>query len=99
MSHATKLYMFVRDLFDDADDEQNRSALLRLLIGTGTWSPSRRRAPVVYYARVGSLIKIGTTSDLRTRIMTYPPRTLLLAQEPGGEQLEAQRLDQFRDSL
>lgn len=57
-----------------------------------------RSTPVVYYVRVGDLIKIGTTGNLRDRMRGYPPNAALLASEPGGCKLEQQRLTQFADT-
>lgn len=54
---------------------------------------------VVYYAQVGHRIKVGTTTNLVRRIRSYPPGTRLLAYEPGGLALEAQRHAQFADDL
>ena len=54
-----------------------------------------RPTPVVYYLRVGQLIKIGYTSDLPQRLRAYPPDTLVLATEPGDMSLEQQRHRQF----
>lgn len=51
-------------------------------------------APVVYYARRGSLIKIGTTVKLRPRLVALKIKELL-AVEPGHYDLEKQRHDQF----
>jgi hypothetical protein len=50
----------------------------------------------VYYVRQGILVKIGTTIDLRTRFRNLRP-TEILAIEPGGYDLEAERHAQFRD--
>lgn len=50
--------------------------------------------PVVYYLRFGDRIKIGTTSDLRSRLAALPPGDLL-AIEPGTYDLERQRHTQF----
>lgn len=54
-------------------------------------SPAHR----VYYVRVGALIKIGTTKQLRQRLGSYPPGSELLAVERGGEQTESRRHAQF----
>lgn len=62
---------------------------------------SRQRPPVVkaavvYYLRIGHLIKIGQTVDLASRLRAYPPTAVLLATEIGDwDTLEAQRLAQF----
>lgn len=51
--------------------------------------------PVVYYVKVMTRIKIGTTNSLRDRILGYPPGSEVLAVEPGDRHLESRRLDQF----
>lgn len=58
-----------------------------------------RQAWVVYYARIGDLIKIGTTANLVQRMGNYPPNAELLATEPGGYDVETLRLSQFRHLL
>lgn len=58
-----------------------------------------KRFHVVYYVRVGDLIKIGTTRSLRERVSSYPPGSELLAIEPGGTEVEYLRLKQFRHLL
>lgn len=50
---------------------------------------------VVYYLRVGHLVKIGTTGDLVSRLRSYPPGTAVLATEPGSYPEEKRRLRQF----
>ena len=50
--------------------------------------------PVVYYARRGSLVKIGTTTALRPRLLDLRIEELL-AVEPGYYDLEKQRQAQF----
>jgi len=54
---------------------------------------------VVYYLRVGDLIKIGHTRRIDQRLKAYPPDAVLLATEPGTEELETQRHDQFAEFL
>lgn len=51
---------------------------------------------VVYYVRIGKLIKIGTSRQLAIRLKAYPPDAVLLATEPGDRNLEKRRLRQFR---
>lgn len=53
----------------------------------------------VYYVRVGDLIKIGKTTQLRQRLLNYPPGSELLAVEYGSGDIEAMRLHQFRHLL
>lgn len=50
--------------------------------------------PVVYYIRIGNLIKIGTTSDMRQRMLKLKPEEILAA-EPGSYELERKRHQQF----
>lgn len=49
---------------------------------------------VVYYMRLGPLVKIGFTLDIRQRLIQINPEELL-ATEPGGMKLEAERHRQF----
>lgn len=52
---------------------------------------SRRQAPgVIYYIRMGDLVKIGYTADLRQRVRAYPPHAELLAAHPGTLETERQ---------
>lgn len=53
---------------------------------------------VVYYVRTGRYVKIGFTSDLKARLSSLRlPTTAVLATEPGGRSLEAQRHGEFGD--
>jgi hypothetical protein len=54
---------------------------------------------VVYYARIGKHIKIGHTRNLTERINWYPPSAVVLALEPGGQDVERARHAQFADLL
>lgn len=62
--------------------------------------PDQPFAHSVYYVRIGTHIKIGTTSDLRKRLRSlyvdHDP-SLLLAVEPGDDRIEAQRHADFSD--
>lgn len=55
------------------------------------------RQGIVYYVRRGELIKIGTTRNPIKRFNALMPDEIL-AFEPGGSALEAQRHGQFGDS-
>jgi len=65
--------------------------------------PSWRKGPreagdlpgIVYYIRIGHLVKIGTTIDPANRFTDLRPNEIL-AYEPGGEILEHQRHTQFK---
>lgn len=50
---------------------------------------------VVYYVRFGDRVKIGTTKDLDSRLLSIP-HDELLATEPGGVYVEKQRHRQFQ---
>jgi hypothetical protein len=56
-----------------------------------------RARSVIYYARVGPLIKIGTTIDLSTRMRTLGVDCVLVT-EPGTYELEHQRHREFARS-
>lgn len=62
--------------------------------------PEQPFANSVYYVRIGTHVKIGTTSDLRQRLralyVDHDP-SLLLAIEPGDGRVEARRHFEFRD--
>lgn len=49
----------------------------------------------VYYVRVGERIKIGYSANVKQRLTTYPPGSLLLAVEPGTRAMESTRHKQF----
>lgn len=53
-----------------------------------------RGSMVVYYVRIGENIKIGWTANLKQRMTTIMPDEIL-ATEPGEEQLERLRHQQF----
>jgi hypothetical protein len=58
--------------------------------------PPAPRPAVVYYVRVGALVKIGTTEqDLGVRLQMLPPDRQILATEPGSLILERRRHEQF----
>lgn len=59
----------------------------------------KARPGTVYYLRAGNLVKIGHTTDLKSRLGRYPPDAELLGTEVGDESLEARRHEQFADLL
>jgi hypothetical protein len=52
----------------------------------------------VYYVRIGDRIKIGFSTDVKKRMRSYPPRSELLAVEPGDFDVERKRHLQFQGS-
>lgn len=56
------------------------------------------RKAVVYYLRVGDLVKVGYSFTLEQRLRQYPPDTEVLAIEPGDEVLEKRRHHDLRNS-
>lgn len=56
-------------------------------------------APVVYFARMGENVKIGTTTNLRARMSSfYVPMSDVLAVVPGGEDAEKAYHERFKSS-
>lgn len=63
-------------------------------------TPADRSVPgVVYYLRVGDLIKIGFTTSLEQRMRSYPPNAQLLAVHPGTLDTERQMHHRFLHHL
>jgi len=59
----------------------------------------QRHTPVVYFARIGSNVKIGTTVNLRTRMRNlYVPLENVLAVVPGGKDEEDAYHERFEAS-
>ena len=54
----------------------------------------RGHDPIVYYARLDRLVKIGVTTNITRRIVTLPIEGVM-ALEPGSFDLEAERHRQF----
>ena len=55
--------------------------------------------PVVYYLLVDELVKIGFTTNLSSRLRSYPPSAQVMATEPGERSLERQRHREFNEYL
>lgn len=73
----------------DGDDEARRAHI------EGRRQHMLRDQSVVYYIARGDLIKIGHTTNMVHRMSALQPDAVL-ATEPGGEQLERRRHQQFR---
>lgn len=56
----------------------------------------RSRAGLVYYIRLGDMMKVGFTIDLKARLGGYPPYAEVLATHPGTLDVEAQVLAKFK---
>lgn len=99
--HALELYRRVREMIEGATATDGRALAAGNRMVAGMVAERRAREAVaadhdvVYYVKVGDLIKIGYTSDLRSRIRNYPPGRRLLATEQGSKPLEQQRLREF----
>jgi hypothetical protein len=72
-----------------AEDEQRRN---RTSLAGADWS--KRHLDVVYYARQGNLIKIGTTKNLANRMSDLGAQGVLVV-EMGGSDVETARHRQF----
>lgn len=100
--HGAQLLRFMQGSIADL---QSAPVELRMLVMDQTHDARRRRRDhlplnqpeTVYYLQVGDLLKIGFSAHLKQRIAAYPPNRRLLATEPGGEQIEAQRLSDFAE--
>lgn len=68
-------------------------------VGKVAAEPKPQKPPVVYYLQMGDIIKIGFTTNLATRVRTYPPHAEVLAIEPGGREVEVERHQQFKAHL
>lgn len=104
--HAGDLLAFMRDAFDEIVNNLGNIGvryLAHMSSSIERQAQVRRElkesAGVVYYVRVGDLIKIGTTTNLKARVASYPPGSQLLATERGGLDVEAARLAQFDGCL
>lgn len=100
--HITRVLVDMRAAEVDLTEETVAAALkLGRLYHSGTATPAAPPTPrealaqhVVYYMRFGPLIKIGTTRNLYARVGALRPDEVLAA-EPGGRDIEAQRHREF----
>lgn len=67
----------------EAIRERDRTRAEQGVAQEEAWRRSRERQGHVYYLRVGPHIKIGFATELRQRLLAYPPGTELLAVEQG----------------
>jgi hypothetical protein len=102
LKHAAQIVEFLDDVAPRDRDDRMIVAWRSLEQQRAGETERRRRAPdvyVVYYLQVGDMVKIGYTSNLPTRMRTYPPNSRLLAYESGGPALEAERHSEFAEEL
>jgi hypothetical protein len=71
-------------------------AVFRVCQEVAAQAPPIIREPVVYYARFGERVKIGTTICPASRLPDIP-HDEILAMEPGGAELEHERHMQFAE--
>lgn len=83
----------------DIDDPKVSRAIADKVLNAADKAERREETDVVYYIRVGELIKVGTTSDLPKRMMAYPPNAELLVTETGSYDRETQRIVEFTEYL
>jgi hypothetical protein len=89
--------MAMRRLMERSTEQQLEAQ--RKALRTTSRATNKRKPGVVYYVRLsGHRIKIGRTTDLKTRMksMRVQPHDVLAA-EPGGAALEADRHKEFAD--
>lgn len=83
----------------DVDNPKVSRVIAEKVLTAADRAERREETDVVYYIRVGSLIKLGTTCDLKTRINAYPPDAELLVTETGSYDRETQRIEEFAEYL
>lgn len=95
--HAYRLFRCMAETVRAAerDDLRILSLAMRGMDEDREREARRQEAAVVYYVQVGDLCKIGTTTNLKRRLVGYPPNRKLLATEPGSYEVEARRHAQF----
>lgn len=87
LKHAAEVTRYVKELF--SPDPRNRPAPVE----------AQPQLGVIYYLRVGELIKVGFTTQLKARLAAYPPDATLLATEPGTQCDERDRHKLFATAL
>jgi len=101
--HAAQLYGWMQGMVAEVQGKHREYPELYAAVvqdvADDQYAKANTRRHQIYYVRIGELIKIGTTANLQRRISQYPPNSELLAQEPGGEDMESRRHAQFRHLL
>jgi len=96
MKHMREAYTWFSDYLDVLYEQRSEHLEEHREYWRHYYNPRRRDTdPVVYYALVGGLIKIGVTRYLYGRMRGLMAEDLL-ATEPGDEEVEKARHHQFR---
>lgn len=103
LKHASRVFGFIRERLRDVESSQeSHLEAFSILANAKTVEQvanevARQRVhePLIYYVQVGDLVKIGTSTNLKARLITYPPNRRLLATEPGDYDLERHRHAEF----
>lgn len=93
--HLVSAFLYCENLIAEQRVEAEAGISAGALAELWTERLRESRQPVVYYARVDGYIKIGTTLDVRTRMIQLRAECVL-ATEPGSFELERRRHRQFR---
>lgn len=100
--HAARVVEYARDRAGAMSTTDKMDALLGAIRHEGRAAAEGAAPPkhvdVVYYVRVGECIKIGTTTNLPSRLKAFGPSEFL-ACEPGGLTVEGRRHRQFASDL
>jgi hypothetical protein len=101
--HAIELFRWMQDMVTEVQTNHRQHLAIHEAavdqVVAANHARLNTRQHQIYYVRVGDRIKIGMTSQLTKRLAAYPPGSELLATEPGGEDVETERLRQFRHLL
>ena len=93
-THLAPIVRFVRARLAIRSVEGDRPETPEQVATRRAWDEAMDGQAVVYYVRIGSQCKIGTTRNMIARMRAIVPDEVL-ATEPGGQQLEHMRHRQF----
>lgn len=100
--HAARVVEFARARVESMPDRDRMAAVLGAIRHEGRATSEGAIPPkhvdVVYYVRVGEHVKIGTTTNLPSRLKAFGPSEFL-ACEPGSVTVERRRHKQFANDL
>lgn len=99
--HAFKLYNHMLEVVHTGlgiNRPADKSARDRWTAREASHKEALKAQSVVYYVRIGDVIKIGFTGNVKQRMSQLRvPIDAILATEPGGREIEATRHKQFAD--